>query len=93
MAGSTVTKRNLAKAAAKAHNVTQREAAEIIQTVLERITEELGGGNRLELRNFGVFEPRLRKARPARNPWTGETLHAAARAKSLSRWESRILSP
>ena len=78
MAGRTVTKRDLAKAVAGQHDVTQAEAKGIVQTVLDQVTEELADGNRLELRDFGVFQPRARKPRRARNPRTGEQVHAGA---------------
>ena len=39
---------------------------------IEAIVKELGKGNRLEFRDFGVFETKLRKARKAQNPKTLE---------------------
>jgi integration host factor subunit beta len=42
----------------------------IIQTFLDEIIRELGEGNRLEFRDFGVFETRVRAARTAQNPKT-----------------------
>ncbi len=44
----------------------------VIQTFLDQIIEELGKGNRLEFRDFGVFETKLRAARIAQNPKTLE---------------------
>ena len=44
----------------------------IIQSFLDEIINELGQGNRLEFRDFGVFECRERGARLARNPKTSE---------------------
>ncbi len=38
---------------------------------LDEIIDELGHGNRLEFRDFGVFEVKVRKARVGRNPATG----------------------
>ena len=44
----------------------------IIQTFLDQIIDELGRGNRLEFRDFGVFETKQRAARIAQNPKTLE---------------------
>ncbi len=44
----------------------------VIQTFLDQIIDELGKGNRLELRDFGVFETKRRAARIAQNPKTLE---------------------
>jgi DNA-binding protein HU-beta/integration host factor subunit beta len=42
----------------------------VVQQFLDEIVDELGKGNRLEFRDFGVFETKLRKARRAQNPKT-----------------------
>ncbi len=44
----------------------------VIQTFLDQIIDELGKGNRLEFRDFGVFETKRRAARIAQNPKTLE---------------------
>ena len=44
----------------------------VVQQFLDEIINELGRGNRLEFRDFGVFETKLRKARRAQNPKTLE---------------------
>ena len=50
----------------------QLKVKEIVQRTFDEIIEVLAKEGRLELRNFGVFEVRKRKARKARNPRTGE---------------------
>ena len=47
----------------------------VIQTFLDQIIDELGNGNRLEFRDFGVFETKQRAARIAQNPKTLERVH------------------
>ena len=47
----------------------------VIQTFLDQIINELGKGNRLEFRDFGVFETKRRAARIAQNPKTLERVH------------------
>jgi integration host factor subunit beta len=44
----------------------------VVQSFLDNIIEELGHGNRLEFRDFGVFEAKERAARTAQNPKTLE---------------------
>jgi len=48
------------------------QVKKIIQQFLDEIVTELGRGNRLEFRDFGVFETKVRKARKAQNPKTLE---------------------
>ena len=50
-----------------------------IQTFLDQVILELGRGNRLEFRDFGVFEIRERKARTAQNPKTLEPVHVPSK--------------
>jgi integration host factor subunit beta len=47
----------------------------VIQAFLDDIIDELGQGNRLEFRDFGVFESKQRAARVAQNPKTLERVH------------------
>jgi integration host factor subunit beta len=47
---------------------------------LDRIVQELSQGNRIELRDFGVFEVKQRAARKARNPRTGEEAYVPAKS-------------
>jgi len=68
----TVTKKELVNRIADATGVTKVVAKEIIQSFLNAIIEELADGNRLEFREFGVFESRERAARRAQNPRTLE---------------------
>src|SRR5512136_78929 len=68
----TVTKRELVQRIAEKTGVQQVSAKEVIQSFLDEIIEELAKGNRLEFRDFGVFEPKSKAHRVARNPRTGE---------------------
>ena len=64
----TMTKRDLVVRVARQANMKQSDVMDIIQLTLDTITEELGEGNNIEFRNFGVFEVLTRKARVGRNP-------------------------
>src|SRR5204862_6935404 len=48
------------------------QVKKIVQQFLDEIVAELGKGNPLEFRDFGVFETKIRKARKAQNPKTLE---------------------
>ena len=63
-----MTKRDLVVKIAKKTNIIQSDVAEIVQITLDSIAEELIAGHNLELRNFGVFEIKVRKSRKGRNP-------------------------
>ena len=80
MANQTVTKRELYERIAKATGCTQVLAKQIIQSFLDEVTEEVAKGNRMEFRNFGVFDTRRQAPRRARNPLTDEVVHVPAKA-------------
>src|ERR1700693_3026846 len=75
-----MTKKDMAKASADAAGVAHGQALEILQMVLDGITEALLTGQRIELRNFGIFEVKKRRARQARNPKTGASVFVPAKA-------------
>ena len=52
----------------------QSHTEQIVDTVFEEITKALASGARVELRGFGAFSIKQRKARTGRNPRTGETV-------------------
>lgn len=67
-----MTKRELVIQVAERLGYTQNEVASVVQGALDAITESLSEGQRLEIRNFGVFELKTRDARIGRNPRTGQ---------------------
>lgn len=69
---STVTKKELIDRIADETGTKRVLVKRIIQRFLDEIIEELGRGNRLEFRDFGVFECKVRAARIAQNPKTLE---------------------
>jgi nucleoid DNA-binding protein len=66
-----VTKKEIVKQISDRANLTQLKTKEIVQWTFDAIVETLIEEGRIELRNFGVFEVKRRKARKARNPRTG----------------------
>jgi len=67
---ATITKKELIDRIADSTNSRRVQVKRIVQQFLDEIVHELGKGNRLEFRDFGVFESKLRKARKAQNPKT-----------------------
>lgn len=75
----TVTKKELVTRLSDRTGVTKVVVKDLIQMFLDEIVSELGRGNRIEFREFGVFETKERAARPARNPHTGEKVRVPRR--------------
>lgn len=69
---ATITKKELIDRIAEQTANKRVVVKRIIQTFLDEIIDELGSGNRLEFRDFGVFESKNRAARVAQNPKTLE---------------------
>jgi nucleoid DNA-binding protein len=63
-----MTKRELAVRIAGETELPQQVVKEVIQKTLDYIIESMAAGESIELRNFGVFKVRTRKARLGRNP-------------------------
>ncbi len=71
----TVTKKELIDRIADETGSKRVMVKKVVQSFLDNIIEELGHGNRLEFRDFGVFESKQRAARVAQNPKTLERVH------------------
>ena len=56
-----------------------RDLEQLVNTVFQTISEALERGDRVELRGFGAFSLRERKARIGRNPRTGESVNVATK--------------
>ncbi|MHC4875114.1 MAG: HU family DNA-binding protein [Planctomycetota bacterium] len=66
-----MTKKDIVKAISEQIGMTQLKTKEIVQKTFDAIIDTLVREERIELRNFGVFEVKKRAARKARNPRTG----------------------
>jgi len=71
----TITKKELIDRIADKTNSKRVVVKRIIQSFLDEIIDDLGRDNRLEFRDFGVFESKRRAARVAQNPKTLERVH------------------
>jgi nucleoid DNA-binding protein len=64
----TLTKRGLVLRICEETGQVQQQVFDIVQRTFDHITKALAQGEKVELRNFGIFEVRVRKARTGRNP-------------------------
>src|SRR5580700_5920068 len=67
---ATITKKELIDRIADGTHNRRVQVKKVVQQFLDEVISELGRGNRLEFRDFGVFETKVRKARRAQNPKT-----------------------
>lgn len=63
-----MTKRDLVVRISNETGLVQQEVLRVIQLTLDHISDAVARGENVELRNFGVFEVKVRKARIGRNP-------------------------
>ncbi len=78
---STITKQELVDRIAENGGIKRTAAKAVVQCFLEEIISELAKGNRMEFRDFGVFEVREQAARTAQNPKTLEPVDVPAKRR------------
>ncbi|MGB2862221.1 MAG: HU family DNA-binding protein [Sedimentisphaerales bacterium] len=76
---STITKKEVIDRIAESTNTKRAVVKPVIQSFLDEIIDELAKNNRLEFRDFGVFETKIRAARKAQNPKTMEQVRVPAK--------------
>ena len=74
-----MTKADLVEKVAEKTGLTRTDVAVVVDFFLETVKKSLEGGHNIEIRGFGTFKVKLRKARKARNPRTGEPVDVAAK--------------
>jgi integration host factor subunit beta len=75
-----VTKRELIDEVVKQFpQLARRNAEDVVQTIFETMTTALRSGERIEIRGFGSFVVKQRRAREGRNPKTGDFVSVAAK--------------
>src|SRR5450432_4495722 len=65
---SKLTKRDIVVSISNQTGLVQKQVFDVVQRTLDHITDSLARNVAVELRNFGVFQPRLTKPRVGRNP-------------------------
>jgi len=76
---ATITKKELIDRIAESAGCKRVDVKRVVQTFLDQMISELGRGNRLEFRDFGVFEIKERAPRVAQNPKTLERVDVPAK--------------
>ncbi len=76
---ATITKKDLIDRIADETGQKRVVVKRTVQSFLDQIVAELGDGNRLEFRDFGVFEIKVRAPRMAQNPRTLERVPVPAK--------------
>jgi nucleoid DNA-binding protein len=63
-----LTKHELVNRISEETGLIQTQAADVIQKIFDCIIKTLAAGDKVELRNFGIFELKVRRAHTAHNP-------------------------
>lgn len=79
MAGRTVTRADLYRAAYRVTGLAEREAGALVELVLVEITDALARGEAVKLASFGTFSTRRKHERIGRNPTTGDPARISPR--------------
>lgn len=74
-----MTKSELIKRLAAKTRLQASDAQTVVETIFDQIAESLEQGQRVELRGFGTFGLKERRAREGRNPKTGAIVHVPGR--------------
>jgi len=82
-AQNNITKKDIVEEIATRTGLTQVDTKIIVECFLDSIARALTEGNNIEIRGFGRFKVRPRKARIARNPRTGEAVEVQAGIKPV----------
>ena len=69
-----MTKKEIVLKIAEETKIKQVDVKKIVQKTLDEIVAALAKGERVELRNFGIFKVKARRGRTGRNPRTGQTV-------------------
>jgi nucleoid DNA-binding protein len=72
--GGSMTKKDIILKVSDETNIKQIDVKRIVQKTFDYVVEALARGEKIELRNFGVFKVKQRKSRTGRNPRTGQVV-------------------
>ncbi|MGP1253326.1 integration host factor subunit alpha [Algihabitans albus] len=72
MSGSTITRADLSEAVYEEVGLSRNESAELVEAVLDEISDALVDGDTVKISSFGSFSVRQKGERVGRNPKTGE---------------------
>ena len=76
---SHMTKADLIDEVSRLAELTRKDSEVIVETIFDSVVRSLRAGDKIEIRGFGSFRTRQRKARMGRNPKTGEKVEVPAK--------------
>lgn len=79
MVGKTVTRADLSESVYQEVGLSRNESAQLVETVLDLISDKLVDGENVKISSFGSFLVRQKGGRMGRNPKTGEEVPIAPR--------------
>ena len=79
MSEKTLTRMDLAEAVHEEVGLSRNESAELVETVLQHMSDALVRGENVKISSFGTFSIRDKAARMGRNPKTGEEVPISPR--------------
>ena len=79
MSDKTLTRMNLSEAVFRAVGLSRNESAQLLERVLELMSDALVNGEQVKISSFGTFSVRAKTARVGRNPKTGEEVPISPR--------------
>jgi len=71
MSGKTLTRMDLSEAVFREVGLSRNESAQLVETVLQHLSDSLVKGEQVKISSFGTFSVRDKAARMGRNPKTG----------------------
>lgn len=72
MSGKTLTRMDLSEAIYREVGLSRNDASQLVETVLDHMSDALVRGEQVKISSFGTFSVRDKAARVGRNPKTGE---------------------
>ena len=75
----SLTKADMAERLSSDHNISKREAKDLVEAFFDEIADRLVNNEQVKLSGFGNFDLRDKRSRPGRNPKTGEEVAISAR--------------
>jgi integration host factor subunit beta len=78
-AKDTMTKADLIDEVSRLAELTRKDSEVIVEAIFDSVVRSLRAGDKIEIRGFGSFRTRQRKARMGRNPKTGEKVEVPAK--------------
>ena len=79
MTGKTLTRMDLSEAVFREVGLSRNESAQLVESVLEHVSDALVAGQSVKISSFGTFSIRDKTARVGRNPKTGEEVPISPR--------------